>query len=167
VTSAERLEQLWAVHAIEQLVYRYAFAFDTRDREAMLALWAPADGRVAFPDMNRATLEHFLDDFYAIGPSLLLVGNVIVELEDAEHATGVVYCWPQLELEGKLIDQAVVYRDAYVRHEGDWRFRTRRHILLHGQARERNPLAQPAANWPRSQVGRGLPLYPPKPAGTA
>jgi SnoaL-like domain len=124
----------------------------------MLELWAPADARVEFPDMNRATFERFVDDFFAIGPSLLLVGNVIVDFQDAEHASGVVYCWPQLELDGTMIDQAVVYRDAYVRRDDDWRFQTRRHILIHGQARERNPLDQPPADWPRSQVGRGLGL---------
>lgn len=154
--ASERFEHLWAVHEIQQLVYRYALAFDMRDRDALLGLWAPSVGSVEFPEMDLETVKRVIDRFFALGPSQLLVGNVVVELEDRDHGRGYVYCWPQFEHEGVMVDQAVVYRDAYIRHEGKWRFQTRRHILRYGQARLHNPYAQPPADWPHSQIGSGV-----------
>ena len=153
---AERSERLWAVHEIQQLVYRYALAFDTRDREMFLGLWAPSAEVVSFPDMDLETVRRVVDRFFAVGPSVLFVGNLIVDVQDDDHARGYVYCWAQIAQHGRMIDQTVVYRDAYVRHEGHWRFQTRRHILVYGQARQHNPYDQPPADWPRSQVGRGI-----------
>jgi hypothetical protein len=152
----EQLAHFCAVAEIQQLAYRYALAFDMRDGDGLLALWAPAREAVRLPDMNRATLQRLLSRFFAIGPSVLLVGNVVVDIDDDLHARGHVYCWAQLEQDGKMIDQTVIYRDAYVRIEGNWLFQTRRHMLVYGQARSQNPYDQPAARWPRSQIGTGI-----------
>ncbi|MEL7209806.1 MAG: nuclear transport factor 2 family protein, partial [Actinomycetota bacterium] len=53
------------------------------------------------------------------------------------------------------IRQSIIYRDTYERRDGRWLFVRRRHHLVYGQRDERDPLDQPAANWPERQIGRG------------
>lgn len=165
-TVEAQLARLWAIHEIQQLVYRYALAFDRRDRELFCGLWAPADGTAEFPDLDGELVARNVDRFFAHGPSVMVVANHLIDFTDDDHAVGHVYGWPQVEMAGRFVDQIVLYRDRYVRREGAWRFATRRHLLIYGQERAENPFAQAPADWPRGQVGRGverdaLPPYPP------
>lgn len=155
---AAGLQRLLDLEAIRDLPRRYALAFDRRDAAALEALWEPADDRVAYPDMNLQTVRR---DFPLAwtdgGETMLLVANHVVDLA-GDEATGTVYCIAQLHQGGAFVEQSLVYEDRYVRTAGGWRFRTRRHLLWFGQERTPDPLAQPPARWPRSQVGRGV-LY--------
>jgi hypothetical protein len=65
----EQLARVCAVAEIQQLAYRDALAFDMRDGDGLLALWAPAQEALRLPDMNRATMQRLLSRFFAIGPS--------------------------------------------------------------------------------------------------
>ena len=151
----DRAEQLWAVHEIRQLAYRYALAVDFRDRELLLSLWAEADEPAKSPDINVHTVRTEAERWFRKGPTVHFVGNHTVELVSHEEATGSVYCWAQLDLGDEFVDQSILYRDRYVRHDGGWLFLVRRHLLWYGQARERNPIRQEPATWPRGYVGRG------------
>ena len=79
-----------------------------------------------------------------------------IDLDDADHARGTVYCRAEIDDPDEgWIRQAIVYRDTYERRDGQWLFARRRHDLFYGQRDPRNPLDQPTAEWPTRQVGRG------------
>ncbi len=155
-------ERVWAVHEIEQLAFRYAHAFATRDRELMLSLWSETDSPAPLPALDIHRLRRDLDRWWAsLGQVMLLVTNHVIDLGDGgDAASGAVYCLAQIDGGHLFIDQTIVYRDRYVRRGDGWRFAVREHLLWFGQARDRHPLHQPVANWPRRQVGTGV-LQPP------
>ena len=153
------VQRLLDLEEISDLARRYALAFDRRDAAGLEALWEPADERVAYPAMNLQTvLQDFPLAWTGDSRTMLFVANHVVDLHGPDEATGTVYCVAQLHQGGAFVEQSLTYEDHYVRTGSGWRFRTRRHLLWFGQERERDPLAQPEARWPRSQVGRGV-LY--------
>ena len=159
-----RLEELWAVHEIRQLAYRYAYAQDARDHELLLSLWAETDVPVTIPDIDVHTVRREAERWFRKGPTVHFVGNHVIDLEGPDSASGSVYCWAQLDLGAAFVDQSILYQDRYVRRDGRWRFLTRRHLLWFGQQRAENPIHQPPATWPAGYVGRGtlpdaLPSY--------
>ncbi|MCK9250746.1 MAG: nuclear transport factor 2 family protein [Solirubrobacteraceae bacterium] len=152
----DRVEQLWAIHEIQQLAYRYAYAFDSRDLEMLHALWDRDAPVLPYPDITYTTVREDFDQWlYGLGVSVLNVGNHIIEIDDADHAHGTVYCRVEMELEGEFVDQSILYQDRYVRRDDRWLFHVRRHLLWYGAPRPANPLELPDANWPASPVGRG------------
>ena len=150
-----RVDALWAVHEIRQLAYRYALAQDFRDRELLLSLWAETDEPARTPDIDIHTVRSEAERWFRKGPTVHVVANHLVDLVSADEATGSVYCWAQLDLGEEFVDQSILSRDRYVRRDGRWLFLVRRHLLWFGQARERNPIRQAPATWPRGYVGRG------------
>jgi hypothetical protein len=62
----------------------------------------------------------------------------------------------QIDLGHRFVDQTILYRDRYLRTPSGWRFATRSHLLWFGQERDRHPLHQAPARWPRRQAGRGV-----------
>jgi hypothetical protein len=149
--------QLLLAHAeIRQLPLRYAYANDFRDAELLLSLWALTDEPAAYPDIDLHTVRREHERWFRKGPTVHFVGNHLIELEDADHAHGSVYCWAQLDFGEEFVDQAILYQDHYVREDGRWLFERRRHLLWFGQARAENPIAQAADDWPRSHTGRGV-----------
>ena len=95
--------------------------------------------------------------------AVILVANHQIDLQDDTRATGQVWAhrYAQTRTDG-FIDQLIRYDDRYERVDGRWLFAHRRHRLWYGAAHERSPLAQDAANWPRSQIGVGdIPLADP------
>lgn len=153
---AGQIDRLSSIHEIRQLPYRYAFAMDARDRDEFLSLWAPADAPTEFPDINGAVVNEKVDHFFRHGPSVMFVGNHLIDFDDEDHAHGKVYAWPQLWMTVGFVDQIVLYEDRYVRIGGQWLFEVRRHLLVYGQLRPENPFQLPDANWPAGQVGRGV-----------
>ena len=57
--------------------------------------------------------------------SVHLVCGHAVDLVDAEHATGTVYCRAGHEDKGHWVEMAICYFDRYVRSEGRWCFERR------------------------------------------
>ena len=90
-----------------------------------------------------------------VGLGSLFVGNHIVDFQDPRHATGIVYCHGWIDDGGPWIEQAIQYHDQYELRDGQWLFVRRKHLLVYGQTQTEHPLAQPQANWPENQVGRG------------
>lgn len=152
---AELVRRLWAHEQIRQLAARYAVAVDSRNLDALVALFVP-DVRVGRETRGRDALRaNFEMSLGAIGVSMLHVGTHVIDLVDADHATGSVYCLAEVEEEGCVIRQAILYRDAYERRDGRWLFVRRIHELWYGLPLDVNPLDQPAANWPERSWGRG------------
>ena len=157
MTAERRLDRLWSVHEIRQLAFRYAHAFAVRDRELMLSLWAQTDVPARLPAIDGHRLRADIDGWFGVlGTVLLHVTNHVIEFDGDDAATGEVHCLGQIDLGYRFVDQTILYRDRYVRTPSGWRFQSRSHLLWFGQERDRHPLRQPPARWPRRQVGRGV-----------
>lgn len=149
------LDRLVAHDEIRLLASRYAVAVDTRDLDTLVELFVP-DVRVGRDRTGRAALrEDFDRSLSAVGVTILQVGTHAIDLIDADHATGTVYCSGQVDDGGRWIHQAIVYRDTYARHEGTWCFVRRVHELFHGVAAPSHPREQRPANWPERPDGVG------------
>ena len=149
------LEKLLAYEQIRQLAAHYAVAVDSRDLDALVALFID-DVRVGRDTFGRAALrESFDTSLRGIGVSILNVGTHAIDLLDSDHATGTVYCHGQIQDGDRWIHQMILYRDTYERREGTWFFVRRIHELWYGQQAERNPIDQLPANWPEHHDGRG------------
>jgi hypothetical protein len=157
-------DRLWAVHEIRQLAYRYAFAQDSRDMELLLSLWAERPEPAEPPVIDIHTVRSEAARWFRKGPTIHFVGNHIIDLEGPDEASGSVYCWAALDFGDEFVDQTILYQDRYVRRDERWLFLSRRHLLWYGIERERNPMRQEPATWPRGYTGRGplpeeLPSY--------
>jgi hypothetical protein len=149
------VERAVARDEIRQLACRYAFAIDARDLDLLASLFVP-DVRVGRDGSGRAALRRsFAESLGAIGVSILFVGNHLIDFQDADHATGTVYCRAQIQDGDRWVEQAIQYRDTYERRDGDWLFVRRVHALWYGVEAAERPLAQAPADWPRHHVGRG------------
>jgi uncharacterized protein (TIGR02246 family) len=149
------LARLVAHDEIRQLASRYAVAIDSRDLDALVALFVD-DVQVGRSTRGRDALRASFDQsLRAIGVSILNVGTHAIDLLDDDHATATVYCHGEIQDGDRWIHQAIVYRDAYERRDGTWLFVRRIHELFYGAEAGVNPLGLPPANWPEHHDGRG------------
>ncbi len=149
------VERLWAHEQIRQLASHYAVAIDSRDLDALVALFVD-DVRVGRDLYGRDALKaSFADSLRAIGVSMLHVGTHAIDLVDADHAIGSVYCLAQIQDGDRWVDQSILYRDTYERRDGRWYFVRRIHELWYGLEAPRNPLHQDPAEWPANHDGKG------------
>ncbi len=150
-----RLDRLVAHDEIRMLAARYAVAVDSRDLDALVALFVE-DVQIGRDRVGREALrESFESSLSAVGVTMLHVGTHQIDLAGADEATGLVYCLGQLADGDRWIHQSILYRDIYARRDGRWLFVRRTHELWYGQAMESNPLEQPPAHWPAHPDGRG------------
>jgi ketosteroid isomerase-like protein len=151
----DALARLIARDEIRQLASRYALAVDSRDLDALVALFVD-DVRVGRDKHGRDALRADFDrSLRAVGVSILNVGTHVIEVVDDDHATGHVYCHAEVQDGDRWIHQAIVYRDTYERREGTWYFVRRAHELFYGQQQPASPLDQAPAEWPAHHDGRG------------
>lgn len=149
------IDRVIAHDAIRQLVSRYAVAVDSRDLDTLVGLFVD-DVRVGRDTAGREALRaSFRASLSSVGVTILQVGTHVIDLLDADHATGIVYCSGQIQEGDRWIHQAILYRDSYERRAGAWYFVRRVHELFHGVAAPTNPLDQEPANWPERSHGRG------------
>jgi ketosteroid isomerase-like protein len=136
----DRLDRLEATEQIRQLVARYALALDSRDLDTLVSLFVPdvvtGDGRE-----GRAALAEWFDPVlrpYKI--TFHLIGNHVIEHQDADHATGVVYCRPEHEVGDLWIVMPMQYWDRYERRDGEWLFRSRKPVVFYAADVLQHPL---------------------------
>ncbi|MGP3791590.1 nuclear transport factor 2 family protein [Pseudomonas sp. B392_1p] len=149
-TLLARLERVEAQLAIGQLPARYALAVDGRDLDALAELFAEdvdcgrwGKGREALKNFYAS--ESILQAFYR---SVHQICGQTLEFQDAEHATGTVYCRAEHEDGEHWVVMAICYFDQYQRHDGRWYFvrRDERHwYSTDWQQRPGNPTWQ---SWP-------------------
>jgi hypothetical protein len=143
------LDETVARDDIRQLLFRYAWALDSRDVGTLVSLFVA----------GTVTHEFWDGVLRDIGVTVLHVGNHLIDFEAPGQARGVVYCLGRVEDppgSGRIVEQAIVYFDDYRRgDDGGWRFARRRHELFWGVELPHRPLDQPDANWPASPTGRG------------
>jgi hypothetical protein len=129
-TVEERLDRMESLAQIQQLPARYALALDSRDMESLVELFVP-DVRVGRDERGRGALKQWFDStMRPMRTSIHLVGNHIVDFDDADHARGVVYCHDELEWpdRGEWEQGKLQYWDSYERVEGEWCFARRRFL---------------------------------------
>jgi uncharacterized protein (TIGR02246 family) len=158
---SDDVRRLLAYEEIRQLVARYAVAIDSRDLDALVALFVD-DVQVGKDARGRDALRSFFDgSLREIRRSILNVGTHVIDLVDDDHATGVVYCRGEIEIPGddggadRWVVQAIQYRDDYERRDGHWLIVRRRHLLWYGRDVGTSPIGLPAAEWPANHVGTG------------
>ena len=151
----DALATLLARDEIRELAQRYAVAIDSRDLDALVALFVE-DVRVGAQETGREALRRdFERQLGAIGVSILFVGNHVIDFDGDDRARGIVYCTAQIQDGERWIRQAIRYDDSYARRGGRWYFVRRRHGLWYGVEEAPNPLRQPPAEWPKNHTGRG------------
>ena len=151
----DALERLIAKDEIRDLAHRYSLAMDSRDLDALVALFVD-DVRVGRERSGREALrEDFDRQLRTIGISILMVANHVIDFDDDSHAHGSVYCRAELQDGKRFITQAIRYDDRYQKRDGHWYFVRRKHLLFYGCEVGENPLALPPAEWPKHHSGRG------------
>jgi hypothetical protein len=97
----------------------------------------------------------FADQLAPLGVTILSVSNHVIDVEDAVHATGIVSCRGEIEVDDRWIVQAIQYHDTYRHDDGAWRFVRRKHLLYYGVDLLERPIGLAPARWPASHTGKG------------
>lgn len=124
----QRLDRLESIAEIRQLVARYALAIDTRDLDALAGLFTP-NVRVGRDEAGREALKGWFGPVLSkMRVSVHTIGTHIIEFEDADHASGIVYCHDELERPAtqEWDTGQLQYCDDYLRVDGEWCFGRRR-----------------------------------------
>lgn len=138
-----RLQALEACEQIRQLAARYAHAVDSRDIDALTGLFVE-DVRTAGGGVGRAALARSFDAaLRQFSTTFHLIGNHIIDLVDADHATGIVYCRPEFEAGELWIVMPSQYWDSYERRDGRWYFTSRSIHAFYAADVTENPAALP------------------------
>jgi SnoaL-like domain len=152
---ADPIAWLVAHEQIRQLASRYAVALDARDLDTLVSLFVE-DVQVGRDQIGRDALRaNFTEQLRDLGVTILLVGNHVISVVDDDHATGVVSCRGEIEMDDKWVVQAIQYHDNYERRDGTWLFARRRHLLFYGADMLDRPIGLPLAHWPASAIGKG------------
>jgi uncharacterized protein (TIGR02246 family) len=149
----DRIDQLVAYEEIRQLVARYAVAVDSRDLDALVSLFVD-DVQVGRDERGRDALRaYFAQSLRGVKVTILNTGTHVIDIADANHATGILYCRGEVHQGDEWIVQAIQYRDTYERRDGTWLFVRRRHLLWHARPVGTSPVGLPDATWPVDQIG--------------
>jgi len=149
------IRQLFAYEQIRQLAARYAVALDSRNLDALVALFVD-DVQVGRDGRGRDALRKTFDStLRSVGVTILNIGTHVIDLIDWKRANGLVYCHGEIQDGDRWIHQAILYRDTYERRGRQWYFVRRIHELWYGAEQASNPLTLPPANWPEHHDGRG------------
>ena len=134
---------------------RYAIALNHRNLDALVELFV-ADVRVGRDDVGREPLKQNMAAQLRDGHrTILQVSNHVIDVVDADHATGIVGTRAEIERGDEWVIQVIEYHDTYERRDGRWLFVRRRHHLWYGADMLTRPNVLPEANWPKSQTGKG------------
>lgn len=120
-----RIAAIEARDEIRQLASRYALALDSRDVATLVSLFVE-DVNVGNGSSGREALATWFDEIlrpYTI--TFHLIGNHVIDLVDADHATGVVYCRPEHQVGEEWIVMPLLYWDRYERRDRHWYFKSR------------------------------------------
>jgi hypothetical protein len=112
---------------IRQLAERYGLAVDSKDLDTVARLF---DAEANFgkwgkgPAAAKVFYDHVIRGFRS---SMHLVANHVIDFDDDDHATGVVYCRAHHHYldPDHWSDLAFAYFDRYVRRDGRWGFESR------------------------------------------
>src|SRR3954454_20640165 len=113
---------LIACEEIRQLASRYAVALGHRDLDALSQLFVD-DVRIGRDLRGRDALRTNMAAQLADDPRTILQGNnPVIDVVDADNATGIVATRAEIEGDGEWVVQAIEYHDTYARRDGRWLF---------------------------------------------
>jgi ketosteroid isomerase-like protein len=119
-----------AIVHIQQLAIRYAVKVDQRDIEAVAQLYVDDIDCGHWGRGRDAVIKMYGENDSTMGISIHQVTNHLVDLVDADHATGVVYLNAEHQQhDGSWARLAGAYEDTYERRRGQW-FIARRKLLF-------------------------------------
>jgi hypothetical protein len=124
----DRIDRLESIAELRQLVMRYAMHLDSRNIDPLAELFEP-NVVVGRSEVGRDAIKKWFNTIMRDPKtSIHHVENHIIDFQDADHASGVVYCTDELErpLKQEWEIGVIQYWDDYVREEGRWYFRRRR-----------------------------------------
>ena len=113
-----KIDRLDSTEQIRQLVSRYALALDSRNVPDLVALFVD-DVQVGRDLRGRDALATWFDPILRpYRTTFHLIGNHVIDFEDDDHASGVVYCRPEHEVGDLWIVMPLQYWDRYERRDG-------------------------------------------------
>jgi uncharacterized protein (TIGR02246 family) len=151
-----RIDRLESLDAIRQLPAKYALALDMRDMDAMVSLF-PEDVRVGKDASGRLALRAYMDRTLRspfTGTSHHIGGHVI-EFDDPDHATGVVYSKNEHETGDEWVIMQMMYVDDYVRQLGRWFFARRLPLYWYATDLNKPPVGANKMRWPGTDWAEG------------
>lgn len=132
----ERIDRLESREAIAELCTRYTIACDTRDMGLLESCLTQdmrlrsrggqidASGRAAVMDSYRAL-------FAVRGPGFHWTHDRIIDFQDADSATGIVFAHAESTPDGTATVTAFRYDDVYRREDGRWKLAARTIAFLY------------------------------------
>lgn len=138
MTLEARIARLEAESQIRQLVARYCFTIDDRQRDAIAALFAPdaivrsADGVMHAVGVD-AIMAQYDGRFELLGPGAHYMHDLQLDFvgDGTAEATGRVSAHAELERGGKMMVAGIRYADRYRNTEAGWRFQEREISFLY------------------------------------
>ena len=128
-----RIRRLEDRAEIGELIARYGLVMDDRDIDGMPALFTPdiairSDDGVLDVTGVEGAVRMFCGRFAVLGPSNHVTHDRIITFDDdnPDRASGIVLSHAEMNRKGKAMVAAILYHDAYRRHEGRWKFAARR-----------------------------------------
>src|ERR1700682_4046638 len=125
---AARLDRIESRLAIQQLPIRYAMAVDGRDIGTWVSLFVP-DVQVGRDSFGREALQAHIAPLlrtFCRSVHQICGHRIDIDRDDADQATGAVYCRAEHEVDHRWIVMAICYFDDYRRVDGEWLFARRR-----------------------------------------
>ena len=158
---ADRIDRLEAKSAIGQLPIRYAMAVDGRDVDEWVSLFVP-DVQIGRDRFGRDALRQFIEPaLRTFRRSMHQICGHRIEMIDADHAVGSVYCRAEHEVGDRWIVMAICYSDEYRRVGGEWLFSRRRENHWYAADINEHPQLVDFDSWKNTSTPPGLPdMFP-------
>lgn len=132
MTLEARIARLEAESQIRQLIARYCFTIDDRQRDAIAALFAEdavvrSEDGVMHAAGRDAIMAQYEGRFEALGPGAHYMHDVQLDFvgDGSVEATGRVSAHAELERGGKMMIAGIRYADRYRNTAEGWRFQER------------------------------------------
>lgn len=116
-----------AIVHIQQLAIRYAVKVDQRDIAGVASVYVPDVDCGHWGRGRDAVIRMYSENDATMGISIHRVSNHLVDIVDADHATGIVYLAAEHQMhDGSWARLAGAYEDEYERRDGVWLIARRR-----------------------------------------
>jgi hypothetical protein len=112
--------------AIQDLVWRYAFALDSKNVAVVAELFSARSSFGRWGDGSEGAAAFYENIWRRFGASIHSITNILLTPVDPAHLRGIVYCRSEREFPSSGWElQQMVYFDDYVLEDDFWRFLSR------------------------------------------
>jgi hypothetical protein len=144
-----RLERLESIDAIREITARYPIALDSRDLDALVALFVEDVKASPSAERGRGPLKaHYEQLCRGWGYTVHQVYQQAIDFESPTKAMGHVYCKAEHEIDGRFVVAMLRYLDRYERRDGHWYFRWRRTPMWYVTEVRDGPTGDDLVRWP-------------------